>query len=114
MIIQIALVAVAVLLLAKVLVGRSNHMIRAWKKIGMLVLAIVMIVAVLAPQLVSVVANVVGIGRGTDLLLYVLFSVFLFYVLGQYVRSQDDRDKLHRLARRVAIQDAAQRYRIKR
>ena len=72
-----------------------------------------MIIGVIYPDLVSVVASWVGVGRGTDLLLYILFVVFLFYVLGQYVRSQDDRDKTVRLARKVAILDAKNKYGVK-
>lgn len=71
-----------------------------------------MIVAILMPDLVTVVANMVGVGRGTDLLVYVIFAVFLFYVLSQYVRAQDERDRTFRLARQVALIDAKSRYKI--
>lgn len=72
-----------------------------------------MIVAILMPDLVTVVANMVGVGRGTDLLVYVIFAVFLFYVLSQYVRAQDERDRTFRLARQVALIDAKSRYKIR-
>ena len=72
-----------------------------------------MIVAILMPDSVTMVANMVGVGRGTDLLVYVIFAVFLFYVLSQYVRAQDERDRTFRLARQVALIDAKTRYKIK-
>ena len=55
-------------------------------------------------------AVTVGIGRGADLLLYVLFTAFLFYVVSQYIKEQDSRDTLYRLARRVALIEAGQKY----
>ena len=78
-----------------------------------MLLVVVMIVAILMPDLVTMVANIVGVGRGTDLLVYVIFAVFLFYVLSQYVRAQDERDRTFRLARQVALIDAKTRYKIK-
>ena len=110
---QIILIVVGIILLIKVLSNRSTYAIRAWKKIAIIALLALMIIGVIYPDLVSVVASWVGVGRGTDLLLYILFVVFLFYVLGQYVRSQDDRDKTVRLARKVAILDAKNKYGVK-
>lgn len=108
--IQILLIVVGFIALVRVLSGRGTHAINAWKKIAVLLLVVLMVLAVLAPNLVTQVAHTLGVGRGTDLLTYVLFSAFLFYVLGQYVRSQDEKDRLFRLARQVAILEAKGRY----
>ena len=35
---------------------------------------------------------------------------FGFYVVNQYLRGQDAREELHRLARRIAVVEAAERY----
>ena len=97
----------------KALSGRGTYAIKAWKKLALVLLVVVMIVAILMPDSVTMVANMVGVGRGTDLLVYVIFAVFLFYVLSQYVRAQDERDRTFRLARQVALIDAKTRYKIK-
>ena len=97
----------------RVLSGRGSYAIKAWKKLVLVLLVVMMIVAILMPDLVTVVANMVGVGRGTDLLVYVIFAVFLFYVLSQYVRAQDERDRTFRLARQVALIDAKSRYKIR-
>ena len=52
----------------------------------------------------------VGVGRGTDLVLYIVSVAFGFYVVNQYLRGQDAREELHRLARRIAVVEAADRY----
>jgi hypothetical protein len=65
---------------------------------------------VLSPTLLTRVANLVGVGRGTDLVLYIVSVAFGFYVVNQYLRGQDAREELHRLARRIAVVEAADRY----
>ena len=70
----------------------------------------VVVIAVLSPALLTQVANLVGVGRGTDLVLYIVSVAFGFYVVNQYLRGQDAREELHRLARRIAVVEAADRY----
>ena len=111
--IQAGLIIVSIVAIMKALSGRGTYAIKAWKKLALVLLVVVMIVAILMPDLVTMVANIVGVGRGTDLLVYVIFAVFLFYVLSQYVRAQDERDRTFRLARQVALIDAKTRYKIK-
>jgi small membrane protein len=113
MYIQILLIVISFLILMKALSSRGSHTIDAWKKIGIILLVLVMIVSILNPDMTTVVANYLGIGRGADLLLYLLAAAFFFYVLTQYIKSHDQRDKLYCLARQVAIIEAKNRYDIK-
>ena len=64
------------------------------------------IVLALAPDLSTLVANLIGIGRGTDLLLYgfVLFSLFHFAALASQLRSM--QRQITALTRALAIQGA--------
>lgn len=110
MIIRIIIIATAFSVLIYSLWGRKTHIGRAWKKIGLLLLVIAMVVAVLFPSSTNSIAHFVGVGRGADLLLYLLTLAFIMFALNVYVRDQDDRDALHRLARKVAILDAEKRY----
>lgn len=60
-------------------------------------------IAVLAPDLVTFVANQVGVGRGTDLLVYVMAVVFLLTTLALYSRAAAARHTTVTLARRIAV-----------
>jgi len=111
---QIIIIASALALLFYGLSGRRSHFGRAWKKIGLLLLAIAMIIAVIFPNTTNRLAHLVGIGRGADLLLYMLTLAFITYVLNSYLQQQDAKDELCRLARRVALIDATDRYRLRR
>jgi hypothetical protein len=63
-------------------------------------------VAVLFPALVTEVANAVGVGRGTDLLLYVLCVTFLLVTIAQNTRMSQLRDRMVELARKQALLEA--------
>lgn len=106
LILVVAVVAMAVLGLR----SRATHGVNAWKKLLFAALLVVVVIAVLSPALVNRTANWIGVGRGTDLVLYVLAVAFGFYVVNDYLRGQDAREELHRLARRIALVEAAERY----
>ena len=114
MIIQGLLVLVAVVLLAKVAASDASHTIKAGQKLIAVLLVVLMVVAVMYPELVSMIAQSVGIGRGTDLLIYALCCVCLWYGFSRYANVQRERVVIDRIARRVAINDAIARYRLGR
>lgn len=111
-ILQIVVVVVAFSLLFFAL-GNRTHAGRAGKKLALCFLAIAMCVAVIFPQTTTEVAHLVGVGRGADLLLYILTLVFIGYVLNNYLHQQKDKDVIFRLARKVALLEAEKRYKIK-
>jgi len=62
--------------------------------------------AVLSPDSVTEVAELVGVGRGTDLVLYVLAVTFLFVTIGLHMRLAEMHDKYVALARQLALHEA--------
>ena len=112
--IQIIIIIAAVLILFFGLSGRKTHMGRAWKKLGLCFLVLVMVIAVIFPDSTNTVAHWVGVGRGADLLLYGLTLAFIGYALNSYLQQQDEKDALYRLARKVALLHANNRYKIDR
>lgn len=69
------------------------------------------VVAVLVPSLVTDVAHLVGVGRGTDLVLYLLCVTFLFVTIALYLRLGALQDRLVELARQHALLEAEVRSR---
>ena len=63
-------------------------------------------VAVLFPDLVTQVANAVGVGRGTDLVVYLLCVAFLFTTIGLHMRLAALHDRFVELSRRLALSEA--------
>ena len=89
-----------------IIVSSTNIMMRsvfsAWKKAGLALLAIAMVVTVFNPALTTWVAQLMGVGRGADLLLYGVTGAFVIYAILQYIARQKEHDRMIRLARRVA------------
>lgn len=83
--------------------GGSSGRHLAIRRVASLAFAGCWVVAVLAPDLVTRVAALMGVGRGTDLVLYVFVVAFVFASVaqGQHVRELEDR--LTKLTRELAI-----------
>lgn len=107
---QIIIIAIAFAIIFRALNKRRSHSGRAWKKIGLILLPVVMIIAVIFPDITNDVASIVGVGRGADLILYATVVAFIFYVLNAYLKEQDERDISIRLGRKIAIIEANKRY----
>ncbi len=72
--------------------------------LGVLVLG-VGATAIVMPELVTWIAHRVGVGRGTDLVLYVLAVVSLFVWIAEYQRIRNLEDQIAALSRSLAISE---------
>lgn len=107
MIIKMLLISVSVILLVWFLINRNTLHAKAWLKLGALLFILFGIFVILFPQLANEVANLVGVGRGADLILYLLVLAFLFFVLNFYIKSKDEQRMLVVLARKIALIEAS-------
>ncbi|WP_218601969.1 DUF2304 domain-containing protein [Pseudonocardia abyssalis] len=106
MIVQLLLlVAVAALL---VLFVRNRHGVRvaAGKRVALVLFALVNVYAVIRPDDLTALAQAIGVGRGTDLVLYALVVGFLSVTLNQYLRFQGVDARVTELARTLAVREA--------
>lgn len=104
--IQILLIA-AIILLAFFMMrrtGADSHLAIRRLLLGVFVLAAVL--SVLFPQWLTWLAQLIGVGRGTDLVLYSLIVMFLAFVYTQYRRNAQLQRQLTLLSRRIALLDA--------
>lgn len=106
MLIQVILILSTVGVLLLLLRQRATARTRAWKKLIMVALALAAVTSILNPELTTKVANLVGVGRGADLILYLLVAVFLYVTVGFYLRFRDLERQLTVLARRLAVDEA--------
>jgi hypothetical protein len=104
--IQALLIAAVVALLVFLLRSRGSVHARAWVKLGYVLFVVVAIFAVLQPNDTTVVANWVGVDRGTDLMLYLLIIAFAFTTLTTYLHFRDVELRYTRLARAIALESA--------
>lgn len=87
---------------------RSSQGVRhqAIRRLLLLLFGVASIGSVLVPDVWNSVAHVVGVGRGTDLLLYGLIVSFLGYTVTSYMRFRALEVQITRLARRLALDEA--------
>ena len=86
--------------------NRRKARAKAGVKLGFLLFIAACIWAVLRTDELTIVANYVGVSRGTDLLLYLLVVAFMFTTLSSYIRFRELELRYARLARAVALQNA--------
>lgn len=97
----LAIVAVAAIAFFVLRGGGARH--QAVRRILLLLFVAGAGVSVFFPDLLTRVARLVGIGRGTDLLLYVLVIVFLGYAATTYRRFRLLEADITELSRTVAL-----------
>ncbi|MFC6286534.1 DUF2304 domain-containing protein [Nocardioides sp. GCM10027113] len=92
MIVKILLIASVAVTAVWLLRGSRRGGRLAISRLAGLTFAAGWVIAVIAPDSVTRMANVVGVGRGADLLLYVLVVAFMFTsaALHQHVRRLND------------------------
>lgn len=79
----------------------------ALRRLGLLALAGFAIWSILDPGIWSRLALMVGVGRGTDLILYGLVVAFFGYMATTYKRFREMEIRYTRLARRIALDETA-------
>jgi hypothetical protein len=105
-VIQIILIAVfAVFAIVLLLPGRGARKL-ALRRLALVVVLAAAVVAVIFPELVNSVANLVGVGRGTDLILYALVIVFIGNSVSASVRHRQLEREVTILARKMALEAA--------
>lgn len=106
LLIQILLVIAVAALTLYFLSNRRKARAKAGVKIGFMVFLILAIFAVLFPDATTWIAQLVGVQRGTDLMLYGLIVAFVFVTISSYLRFREQELRFARLARAVALSNA--------
>lgn len=76
---------------------------QAVRRILLLLFVVFAVFAVLLPETVTWIARLVGVGRGTDLLLYALVIAFLGALAATFTKTAQLEDRITQLAREVAL-----------
>jgi hypothetical protein len=105
MLIQVILLAAVVSCLVLFVRAKNGVRLRAGKRLAFLGFVALNVYAILRPDDVALVANALGVGRGTDLLVYLLVMTFIFVVISFYLRLKDGERRVTDLARAVALKE---------
>jgi hypothetical protein len=103
---QIILIVAMVAIAAYLIRATPTPKHLAVRRLLVLVALVAAVVVVIWPGVLSWLAHVVGIGRGSDLLFYAAIVAFLFYVVVDYKRSVQASRATTRLARELTLAEA--------
>ena len=104
--IQVLLI-VATMAVAWRLLAGSGQRSQAVRRLGLLALAAVAIYSIIDPSKTwTRLAQVLGVGRGADLILYGLVVAFFGFVVTTFKRFRQMELRYTRLARRIALDEA--------
>lgn len=105
-IIQLLLVLGIVGVVVSFLRNRNAMRFQAGKKVLFAIFTLGCVVSIFRPTLLTRIANWVGVGRGADLVLYMLVVAFAFVALNTYLKFKDLEARLTILARQLALSEA--------
>lgn len=107
MIIKILLISATLLFGLMTLRERRPATHQAIRRIALLALVPLGVVAVAFPDTTVWAAHLVGVTRGTDLVLYLFVMMFLFTTLATYQRLHQVEKQLVQLTRELALQESS-------
>ncbi|WP_449277072.1 DUF2304 family protein [Leucobacter sp. GX24907] len=99
----IAAVVIAAALVGKFMPGERSL---ALKRIYTILFVIAAVLAIIFPSILTIIANFFGIGRGTDLLLYVFIIASLMFAVASVRSKARSEARVTELARSVALIEA--------
>jgi hypothetical protein len=104
-IVQVALVLAVITVSLALMRGGSNARHLAIRRIMLVLFAFLAALSIFFPELLTRVARLLGIGRGTDLVLYGLIVSFLVFMATTYQRFRHMESTLTKLSRRIALDE---------
>jgi small membrane protein len=107
LVIQLLLIA-GVLVIAAWMFFRRGARQLAIRRMAVIAFAVFAVLTIVFPTALTRVANIVGVGRGADLLLYLLVLFTLGFFVLQEGRARAAEKRWTALARQLALDDAEQ------
>ena len=89
--------------------GKTSASHLAARRVTTLVVLGMGVAAIIRPDLVTRAANAVGVGRGTDLVLYVSVIAFLLVIVGLSRRLSQLEARVTELSRALAVREAMEK-----
>jgi hypothetical protein len=105
-IVQLVLVVGVIVFSFVLMRGSANARHMAIRRMMTILFALTAVISILYPPLLQALANFVGIGRGTDLVLYAFIVSFLIFMASTYQRFRAQEVALTKLSRRIALKEA--------
>ena len=104
-IVQIFLLVAVVLISLVLMRGGTNARHMAIRRIILFMFGLLAAVSIFLPDILTLIARFLGVGRGTDLVLYALIVCVLLFISTTYQRFRQSEITLTKLSRRIALDE---------
>ena len=102
-IIQIIIIIFAIFALSRVILRFKKRLIKPKEFVAWILLWIFVIILALIPGFIGRVASIVGIGRGTDVLIYSSILVIFYLVFKMYLRLEKIERDITKVVRKLTL-----------
>ncbi|WP_404320442.1 DUF2304 domain-containing protein [Arthrobacter luteolus] len=106
LIVQIVLVVAVIMVSVAMMRGGVNARHLALRRIMLMIFAVAAALSIFFPNALTLVAGFLGIGRGTDLVLYAAIVCFFVFIATTYQRFRNMETSITTLSRRIALDEA--------
>jgi small membrane protein len=104
--IQVILIAAVVVVTVMLTRSTANARHQAIRRLLLAGFVVAAVLAIIFPGVLSALARLVGVGRGSDLLLYALVIAFVSYIATSHRRSNQLSRKITLLTRELSLAEA--------
>jgi small membrane protein len=104
--IQVILIAAVVVVTVMLTRSTANARHQAIRRLLLAGFVVAAVLAIIFPGVLSALARLVGVGRGSDLLLYALVIAFVSYIATSHRRSNQLTRKITLLTRELSLAEA--------
>lgn len=108
-VLQIIAALFAVFALSRVYLRFKEHKLSSFAFIFWLAIWVLGMLFVFVPQLATKVAQFVGIGRGSDAVVYASIAVIFYLVFRVYIMVEDARKQITELTRIIALLNSSKK-----
>lgn len=105
LVVQIVLILATVAIVWRFLAGVGQRS-QAVRRVALVVFGVLAVASILFPETWTMAAQLIGVGRGTDLILYMLVVAFFSFMATTFKRSREADGRYTKLARRLALDEA--------
>lgn len=96
------ILAILLLLVLRAFLVRPSLMLV--KRLTAIIVFLLLLLLVIFPNVSTKIANLIGVGRGVDLIFYISSVFFLFLIIALWRRNNTLMEKITKLSREIALQ----------
>lgn len=105
MIFQIIVGIVILIILSRVILKYNKREISKFELLFWIIFWIIILTIVLFPEIINYIANILGVGRGADVAIYIGILLIFYIIFKIYIRIDKIEKDMTKLVRKIALME---------